>query len=66
MVWALRNVFMMIPDSAWEPGGVIDAPPLPQPFDAFRASALSVASPFRIVRSPSLPAPRRRGKFQVA
>ena len=57
MVWALRNVFMMIPDSAWAPGGRID-PPQPLPFEAFRASALRLASPFVIVRSP--PPPRRR------
>jgi hypothetical protein len=58
MVWALRNVFMMIPDSAWEPGGRIDPPPPPQPFDAFRASALNVVCPFRIVRAPVV-RPRR-------
>jgi hypothetical protein len=66
MVWALRSVFMMIPDSAWEPGGRIDPPPPPLGFDAFQPGALSVTSPFRIVRSPPLPAPRRRRKVQVA
>jgi hypothetical protein len=65
MVWALRNVFMMIQDSAWEPGGRID-PPAPLPFDAFQPNALSVTSPFRIVRSPSQPARPRRRKAQVA
>lgn len=66
MVWALRNVFMMIPDSAWEPGGVIEAPPEPQPFDAFRASALRLTSPFRIEQSPPVPAPPRGRRFRVA
>ena len=65
MVWALRSVFMMIPDSTWEPGGRIDPPP-PRPFDAFRPSALSLTSPFRIVRGPALPAPRRRRKVSAA
>jgi hypothetical protein len=60
MVWALRNVFMMIPGSAWEPGGRIDPPPPPQPFDAFRPDALCLASPFQIVRAPSAPPRRRR------
>jgi len=64
MVWALRNVFMLIPDSDWEPGGRIDPPPPPQPFDAYRPSALSLAAPLRIVRTPSAP-PRRR-KVQAA
>ena len=63
MVWALRNVFLMIQDSRWEPGGRID-PPKPPPFDAFRPSALGVASPFAIVRSPI--GPRRRRKDRVA
>jgi hypothetical protein len=66
MVWALRNVFMMIMDSTWEPGGRIDPPPPPQPFDAFRPSALSLTSPFRIVRSPSRPARPRRRRAKVA
>jgi hypothetical protein len=57
MVWALRNVFMMIPDSAWAPGGRID-PPKPAPFEAFRPSTLSLASPFAIVRSSSPPGRR--------
>ncbi len=57
MVWAIRTVFMMIPDSAWEPGGRIDRP---QPFDAFQPGALSLASPLAIVRTPSLPRRRRR------
>ncbi len=64
MVWALRNVFLMIPDSTWEPGGRIDPPPPPQPFDAFRPSTLRLASPFAIVRAPLCPSPRR--KVQVA
>ncbi|HEY4029452.1 MAG TPA: hypothetical protein VGM25_03855 [Caulobacteraceae bacterium] len=64
MVWALRSVFMLIPDSHWEPGGRIDPPPPPQPFDAFRAGALSLASPLRIVRSRITPT--RRRKFRVA
>jgi len=59
MVWALRSVFMMIPASAWAPGGRID-PPKPQPFAAFNARALSLASPFAIVRTPSVPSPPRR------
>jgi len=63
MVWALRSVFLMIPDSHWEPGGRID-PPAPLPFDAFRPSALSVASPFAIVRAPI--SPRRGRKAGVA
>ena len=64
MVWALRSVFLMIPDSHWEPGGRIDPPPPPLPFDAFRPSALSVASPFAIVRTSF--SPRRRRKAGVA
>jgi hypothetical protein len=63
MVWALRNVFLMIQGSAWEPGGRID-PPKPEPFDAFSPSALSLASPFHIVRSPVVR--RRRRKVRVA
>jgi hypothetical protein len=51
---------MMIPGSAWEPGGRIDPPPPPQPFDAFRPDALCLASPFQIVRAPSAPPRRRR------
>ena len=66
MVWALRNVFMMIPDSAWEPGGRIEPPPPPQPFDAFQPGLLKLASPFAIVRSRSLPGTRRRRKARVA
>lgn len=62
MVWALRNVFMMIPDSAWAPGGVID-PPKPLPFEAFRPGALGLVSPFAIVRNPS---PPRRRKIRAA
>jgi hypothetical protein len=62
MVWALRNVFMLIPDSTWEPGGRIDPPPPPQPFDAFRPGALSLAAPLRIVRAPVAPPSRRRAK----
>ncbi len=62
MVWALRTVFMMIPDSGWAPGGRID-PPAPKPFDAFRQSMLSLASPFAIVRSSS---PPRRRKVRAA
>jgi hypothetical protein len=58
MVWALRSVFMMLPDSVWNPGGRID-PPKPQPFDAFRQDALTLACPFEIVRQPSVPAPPR-------
>ena len=64
MVWALRSVFLLIPDSKWEPGGLIDPPPPPQPFDAFSAAALSLASPLRIVRNGATPTPRR--KFRVA
>jgi hypothetical protein len=64
MVWALRNVFMMIPESAWDPGGRIDPPPPPLPFDAFRPGALTLASPFAIVRSAS--SLRRRKGIQVA
>jgi hypothetical protein len=64
MVWALRSVFMLIPDSRWEPGGRIDPPPPPQPFDAFRATALKLASPFAIVRTR--PAGPRRRKAKVA
>jgi len=63
MVWALRNVFMLIPDSHWEPGGRIDPPAPPQPFEAFTAGALSLANPLRIVRTAS---PPRRRKLQVA
>jgi hypothetical protein len=63
MVWALRSVFMMIQDSAWEPGGRID-PPQPPPFDAFRPGALSLTSPFHIVRGPVVR--RRRRKIRVA
>ena len=60
MVWTMRTVFMMIPDSAWAPGGLID-PPEPPPFEAFRQSALRLTCPFTIVRRPSLPLrPRRR------
>ena len=58
MVWALRTVFMMIPDSGWAPGGRID-PPAPAPFDAFQPSALTLR-PLAIVRTPSVPSPRRR------
>ena len=57
MVWALRTVFMMIPDSAWEPGGRVDPRP---PFYAFRQSALCLTSPFTIVRSARPAGPRRR------
>ncbi len=59
MVWALRNVFLMIQGSAWEPGGRID-PPEPPPFDAFRPSVFTIASPFAIVRSPINPHRRRK------
>lgn len=62
MVWALRTVFMMIPDSVWKPGGRID-PPAAKPFDAFRPGELSLASPFAIVRSAS---PPRRRKVRAA
>ena len=51
MVWTMRTVFMMIPDSAWAPGGLID-PPEPPPFEAFRQSALRLTCPFTIVRRP--------------
>jgi len=64
MVWASRNVFMMIPDSVWEPGGRVDPPSAPKPFGAFRPALLTLASPFAIVRSP-LDRPRR-GRIQVA
>jgi hypothetical protein len=64
MVWALRSVFLMIQGSAWEPGGRIDPPPPPLPFNAFRPSALNLASPFAIVRTSS-GSPRRR-KVRVA
>jgi len=63
MVWALRSVFIMIPDSRWEPGGKID-PPKPEPFNAFRPDALKLASPFAIVRSRLTPS--RRRKIRVA
>ena len=62
MDWALRNVFMMIPDSAWAPGGRVD-PPKPLPFEVFRPDALRLASPFAIVRSAS---PPRRRKVRAA
>jgi hypothetical protein len=62
MVWALSKVFMMIPDSTWKPGGRYEPPP-PPPFDAFRPSTLSLASPFAIVRSAS---PPRRRKVRAA
>jgi len=58
MVWALRNVFMMIPDSGWAPGGRFE-PPEPLPFEAFRPDALALASPFAIVRSASPPRGRK-------
>lgn len=58
MVWALRKVFMMIPDSAWAPGGRFE-PPTPRPFEAFRPAALGLTSPFAIVRSSSPPRRRR-------
>ena len=64
MVWALRNVFLFISDSVWEPGGRIDPPAPPKPFDAFRPGVLKLAAPFAIVRTPSCP-PRRR-KARVA
>ena len=60
MVWALRNVFMLIPDSTWEPGGRIDPPAAPQPFDAYSARALRVSCPFAIVRTRVSPPRRRR------
>ena len=50
MVWALRNVFMMISGSSWNPVGLVDPP---QPFDAYRQNRLSLTSPFVIVRSAS-------------
>ncbi len=50
MVWAMRTVFMMISDSSWKPGGLVDPP---QPFDAYRHNRLSLTSPFVIVRGPS-------------
>jgi len=59
MVWAMRTVFLMLPDSAWNPGGRID-PPEPQPFAAFSHSALRLTCPFAIVREPSAPPRRRR------
>ena len=65
MVWALRTVFMMIPDSSWAPGGRID-PPQPLPFDAFRPSALSLACPLAIVRRPSAPFPPRPRRVRAA
>jgi len=60
MVWALRNVFMLITDSTWEPGGRIDPPPPPQPFDAFQPTALKLACPFAIVWAPFAPPGRRK------
>ena len=65
MVWALRTVFMMIPSSAWTPGGRID-PPKPLPFEAFRTDSLSLACPFAIVRQPYLPTHPRRRKIRAA
>jgi hypothetical protein len=65
MVWTMRTVFMMIPDSGWSPGGRFD-PPEPLPFTAFKASALGLACPFAIVRSPSLPFPPRRRRVRAA
>jgi len=55
MVWSMRTVFMMIPDSAWAPGGRID-PPEPPPFTAFRQGALRLTCPFTIERRPSFAA----------
>ncbi len=49
MVWASRTFFLMIQESDWSPGGVID-PPKPPPFDAFQESALRLTCPFEIVR----------------
>jgi hypothetical protein len=66
MVWALRNVFMMLPDSAWEPGGRIDPAPKLQPFDAFRPGALSLVSPLRIEHAPYRAARTRRKGTEVA
>lgn len=65
MVWTMRTVFMMIPDSGWTPGGRFE-PPEPRPFAAFKASALRLACPFAIVRIPSVPLPRRRRKVSAA
>ena len=59
MVWASRTYFLMIQDSDWSPGGIID-PPKPPPFDAFRESALRLACPFTIVRRPLPVTPRRK------
>lgn len=64
MVWALRTVFLLISDSDWEPGGLLDPPPPPRPFDAFEPEVLSLANPLRIVRAPSVPP--RRGKVRLA
>ena len=65
MVWALRTVFLMIQESAWSPGGLVD-PPEPPPFTAFRQSALRLACPFTIVRRPSLPLSPRRKRPRAA
>jgi hypothetical protein len=46
MVWAMRTVFLMIPSSAWEPGGLQGPPP---PFDAFDPEAFGLTAPFTIV-----------------
>jgi hypothetical protein len=64
MVWALRSVFMMIPNSAWAPGGRID-PPRALPFDAFQPGGLSLR-PLAIVRMPPVPFPPRRRKVRAA
>ena len=67
MVWSMRKVFMMIPDSSWNPGGHVAPPKFePLPFAAFKASALRLSCPFVIVRNPSMPLPPRRRKVRAA
>jgi hypothetical protein len=56
MVWAMRTVFLMIPSSAWSPGGRIDPPP---PFDAFDPGEFSLKTPFAIVHAARRKSARR-------
>jgi hypothetical protein len=56
MVWTMRSVQMKLPSESWS------TPDFARSFDAFSVSALSLACPFAIVRTPFAPPRRRRAK----